>query len=169
MSVGKPPTPVGYADPGVVAHADPVADDRAASVADDRAAFVANGRVDPVADGRADPGTDAGADPGVVARAESTRRMSVGKPPTPVGCADQTTNCVLSASSPVAGSPLSRRPSPQRHRHLLAAPTQAAASIHFLALMLLALPSFARATLRLASDTGIVLPLSPSRLRRQTS
>ena len=99
MSVGKPPTPVGCADPGVVAHADPVADDRAASVADDRAAFVANGRVDPVADGRADSGTDGGAVPGVVARAESTRRISVGKPPTPVGCADPG---VVAHADPVA-------------------------------------------------------------------
>ena len=131
MSVGKPPTPVGYADPGVVAHADPVADDRADSVAYDRAAFVANGRVDPVADGRADSGTDGGADPGVVARAESTRRMSVGKPPTPVGCADQTTNCVLSASSLWLA------------HHCLGVPAP--------------------------NDTGIFLPLRPSRLRRHTS
>jgi hypothetical protein len=51
-------------------------------------ADISSGRVDPVADGRADSGTNGGAVPGVVARAESTRRMSVGKPPTPVGCAD---------------------------------------------------------------------------------
>ena len=69
MSVGKPPTPVGCADPGVVSHTDFVADDRAASVIYDRAAFIASGRVDPVADGRTDSGTDGGADPGVVALA----------------------------------------------------------------------------------------------------
>ena len=99
ISVGKPPSPVGCADAGVVAHADPVTDDRAASVADDRAAFIAIGRVDPVADGRADSGTNGGAVPGVVARVESTRRMSVGKPPSPVGCADPG---VVAHADPVA-------------------------------------------------------------------
>jgi hypothetical protein len=99
MSVGWPPSPVGCADPGVVAHADPSQDDCAASVADDRAAFIAIGRVDPVADGRADSGTDGDAVPGVIARAESTRRMSVGKPPTPVGCADPG---VVAHTNPVA-------------------------------------------------------------------
>ena len=45
----------------------------------------ANGRVDPIADGRADSSNDGGADPGVI---QSTRGISVGKPPTPVGGAD---------------------------------------------------------------------------------
>ena len=50
-------------------------------------------------DGRADAGTDGGAVPGVVARAESTRRMSVGTPPTPVGCANPG---VVTHADPVA-------------------------------------------------------------------
>ena len=56
-------------------------------------------------------------------------------------------------------------PSPQRHRHLLAAPTLAATSTHFLALLLLALPSFARATLRLARRCRSSSSFSSSRTR----
>jgi hypothetical protein len=77
-------------------------DARATFSAKGRVAFctdISSGRVDPVADGRADAGTDGGAVPGVVARAESTRRMSVGTPPTPVGCANPG---VVTHADPVA-------------------------------------------------------------------
>ena len=56
-------------------------------------------------------------------------------------------------------------PNPKRHRHLLAAPTLAAASTHFLALLLLALPFFARATLRLARRCRSFSSFSSSRTR----
>ena len=77
----------------------------------------------------------------------------------------QTTNCVLSASSLWLAHHCLGIPRPQRHRHLLAAPNLAAASTHFLALMLLALPSFARATLRLARRCRSFSSFSSSRTR----
>ena len=56
-------------------------------------------------------------------------------------------------------------PSPQRHWHLLAAPALAATSAHFLALLLLALPSLALATLRLGRRCRSFSPFSSSRTR----
>ena len=77
----------------------------------------------------------------------------------------QTTNCVFCVSPCKLAHRRLGDPGRQRHRHLLAAPLFAPAPTHFLALLLLALPSLARATLRLSRRCRSVSSFSSSHTR----